>query len=119
MLRYIYLNILEQTHNLNLLSKVLMFSILTIRISHWIFHLLFLWFIGIVESSSSFLEKGGVIAVPTDTIYGVACLAQNPGAVERIYTIKGRHQQKPIAISVAQISDIYKWVFVFLHTSKY
>jgi len=63
----------------------------------------------IVESSSSFLEKGGVIAVPTDTIYGVACLAQNPGAVERIYTIKGRHQQKPIAISVAQISDIYKW----------
>ena len=50
----------------------------------------------------------GVIAVAPDTIYVVACLAQNTIAVDRIYKIKGRHQEKPIAISVAQISDIYK-----------
>ncbi|XP_005090627.1 yrdC domain-containing protein, mitochondrial [Aplysia californica] len=66
-------------------------------------------FSDIVESSASCLLKGGVVAVPTDTIYGVACLAQNSPAVERIYAIKGRNQEKPIAISVAEIDDVYKW----------
>lgn len=56
------------------------------------------------------LKEGHVVAVPTDTIYGLACLAQNSEAVRRIYDIKGRNQQKPLAICVGQIQDIYKWV---------
>ena len=35
------------------------------------------------------LTKGGVIATPTDTIYGLAALANNTEAVRRIYEIKG------------------------------
>ena len=34
------------------------------------------------------LATGAVIAVPTDTIYGLACLVQHTTAVERLYTIK-------------------------------
>lgn len=54
------------------------------------------------------LKEGHVIAVPTDTIYGLACLAQNSDAIGKIYDIKGRSQQKPLAICVGQIQDIYK-----------
>lgn len=68
------------------------------------------------------LKEGHVVAVPTDTIYGLACLAQNSEAIRKIYDIKGRNQQKPLAICVGQIQDVYKWVFVPLYArfcSKY
>ncbi|XP_077430884.1 threonylcarbamoyl-AMP synthase [Vanacampus margaritifer] len=55
------------------------------------------------------LQDGHVVAVPTDTIYGLACLAQNSGAVREIYDIKGRNEQKPLAICVGEIHDIYKY----------
>ncbi|XP_061675247.1 yrdC domain-containing protein, mitochondrial [Syngnathoides biaculeatus] len=55
------------------------------------------------------LQDGHVVAVPTDTIYGLACLAQNSGAVRKIYEIKGRNEQKPLAICVGEIHDIYKY----------
>lgn len=54
------------------------------------------------------LREGHVVAVPTDTIYGLACLAQNSDAVKKVYDIKGRNQQKPLAICVGEIQDIYK-----------
>lgn len=54
------------------------------------------------------LQDGHVVAVPTDTIYGLACLAQNSEAVRKIYAVKGRNGQKPLAICVREIQDIYK-----------
>ncbi|CAL1532794.1 unnamed protein product [Lymnaea stagnalis] len=64
---------------------------------------------GVLLKSAACLLKGGVIAVPTDTIYGVACMAQSSEAIKRIYEIKNRNFQNPIAISVSTIDDIYKW----------
>ncbi|XP_033495917.1 threonylcarbamoyl-AMP synthase [Epinephelus lanceolatus] len=55
------------------------------------------------------LREGHVVAVPTDTIYGLACLAQNSEAVKKIYEIKERNGHKPLAISVGEIQDIYKY----------
>ncbi|XP_024917100.1 threonylcarbamoyl-AMP synthase isoform X2 [Cynoglossus semilaevis] len=55
------------------------------------------------------LKQGQVVAVPTDTIYGLACLAQNSEAVKKIYDIKGRNGQKPLAICVGEIHDIYRY----------
>ena len=54
------------------------------------------------------LKMGSIIGVPTDTIYGIAALAQSNKAVESIYQIKERHREKPIAICVADIQDIYR-----------
>nr|XP_057909894.1 yrdC domain-containing protein, mitochondrial isoform X2 [Doryrhamphus excisus] len=64
---------------------------------------------GILSCTVKALQDGHVVAVPTDTIYGLACLAQNSGAVRRIYDIKGRNEQKPLAICVGDIRDIYKY----------
>ncbi|XP_041798900.1 yrdC domain-containing protein, mitochondrial [Chelmon rostratus] len=55
------------------------------------------------------LKEGDVVAVPTDTIYGLACLAQNSGAIRKTYDMKGRDSQKPLAICVGEIQEIYTY----------
>lgn len=47
-----------------------------------------------------FLNKGGVILYPTDTIWGLGCDATNPQAVERLVSIKGREKGKSLLILV-------------------
>jgi len=66
----------------------------------------------LVSTASSVLSNNGIIAVPTDTIYGVAGLAQSSAAIGRLYEVKGRSCTKPVAISVASVDEIYQWVFV-------
>lgn len=61
------------------------------------------------ENAAAVLLAGDVIAVPTDTLYGVAALAQNNDAIDKIYQIKKRSSTKPLAICVAEIEDVYKW----------
>ncbi|XP_076466417.1 threonylcarbamoyl-AMP synthase-like [Babylonia areolata] len=62
-----------------------------------------------VQTAVRSLQKGSVVAVPTDTIYGIAGLAQNSDAIRRIYNIKNRNCTKPVAISVGYIDDVYRW----------
>ncbi|MEE6483990.1 hypothetical protein FKM82_013718 [Ascaphus truei] len=65
-----------------------------------------------LNTSVGILQQGGVIAVPTDTIYGIACLAQNSQSITNIYNVKGRNGTKPLAICVGDIPDIYKYCHV-------
>jgi L-threonylcarbamoyladenylate synthase len=44
------------------------------------------------------LQSGGLVAFPTDTVYGVGALAFNAAAVEKIFTAKGRSAEKAIPI---------------------
>lgn len=62
-----------------------------------------------VNLACSFLNKKGVIALPTDTLYGIAARADDSSALERIYRIKDRDKSKPLAIcipTVEQIEDV-------------
>jgi len=63
----------------------------------------------IVEQCLISLNAGNVIAVPTDTIYGIAALAQSTTAVDKLYEIKKRHREKAIAICVGTIDEVKKW----------
>ncbi|XP_060073386.1 threonylcarbamoyl-AMP synthase-like [Ylistrum balloti] len=63
----------------------------------------------LVSLATQSLKSGNIIAVPTDTIYGVAGLAQRNDATSKIYQLKNRDLKKPIAISVADIDDVYRW----------
>lgn len=65
-----------------------------------------------VKAAAEALLSGEIVAVPTDTIYGIAALVQNTSAVERLYSIKGRNPTKPIAICVAKVEDVYHWADV-------
>ncbi|KAL0867992.1 hypothetical protein ABMA27_008652 [Loxostege sticticalis] len=62
-----------------------------------------------VSKAADLLIKGHVIAVPTDTIYGLACSANCPEAIKKLYNIKGRDSAKPVAICVTYIADVRKW----------
>jgi L-threonylcarbamoyladenylate synthase len=48
------------------------------------------------------LQDGGVLALPTETFYGLAASPFDAGAVERIAQIKGRSERKPILILIAE-----------------
>ena len=63
----------------------------------------------IIAKCVKILHKGGIIATPTDTLYGFACLAQCTEAVEQLYALKGRHALKPIAICVGETYDVCQW----------
>ena len=49
------------------------------------------------------LKAGGVVLLPTETVYGLACDAANAQAVKKIYAIKGRAFQKPLAVCVKDL----------------
>ena len=54
------------------------------------------------------LEKGGVIAIPTDTVYGFGACAYNEKAVQRIFKIKNRSNSKSMVLILNNIKDIKK-----------
>jgi L-threonylcarbamoyladenylate synthase len=56
----------------------------------------------------SILTTGGIVAFPTDTVYGVGVDAFNPKAVDKIYAAKGRPRDKPLPILVASFRDVLK-----------
>ena len=51
-----------------------------------------------LERISELLHRDGVIAYPTDTLFGLGCLASRKKAVDRILQIKGRDPKKPMSI---------------------
>lgn len=63
----------------------------------------------VIAKCVKILQRGGIIATPTDTLYGVACLAQCSEAVERLYALKERHAMKPVAICVGETYDVCQW----------
>lgn len=59
-----------------------------------------------MQAACNSLRQNNVIAVPTDTIYGIAGLAQSTEAIRKIYQIKHRSQSNPISISVGDVSQV-------------
>lgn len=49
-----------------------------------------------IGRTAEVLAKGGVVAIPTDTVYGLACRSGFPDSVKRIYELKGRPADKPL-----------------------
>lgn len=54
-----------------------------------------------VERAAELLRAGEVVALPTETVYGLAANALNPAAVRRIYEVKGRPAHNPIIVHVS------------------
>jgi L-threonylcarbamoyladenylate synthase len=53
------------------------------------------------ERAALELERGGVVALPTDTVYGVAAAVSHPAAVVRLFALKARDASKPVAVLVS------------------
>lgn len=59
------------------------------------------------EEAKALLQSGNVIAVPTDTVYGLAAPLNSHQAIEYIYTLKGRPPQKPLTVHLSDLSQIF------------
>lgn len=70
-----------------------------------------------LEKAEQILKADGVIALPTDTIYGICCLAQRSPSVQRLYEIKRRQSNNPLAICVSKVEDIHRWAHVCVEDS--
>ena len=57
-------------------------------------------FHGDVSGAAEIIAAGGLVAVPTETVYGLAGDGLNVEAVERIYEVKGRPEVKPLSLMV-------------------
>ena len=58
-----------------------------------------------IEAAVGALRDGGIVGVPTDTLYGLAADPFRQDALESIFLLKGRPQVKPLAILVASIEQ--------------
>jgi L-threonylcarbamoyladenylate synthase len=63
-----------------------------------------------VEQAIVLLRKGECVALPTETVYGLAADAQNPAAVLKIFEAKGRPSNHPLIVHIPAMSHLPRWV---------
>jgi len=64
----------------------------------------------IIERAADTILDGGIIAIPTDTVYGLACDSTNARAVKKLYELKGRNDTKPIAVLIDSMRTLSQLV---------
>ena len=55
----------------------------------------------VIEKAAGFIRQGKIVAIPTDTVYGLAVDSGNPQAISRLYELKKRPLNKPFTIAVS------------------
>jgi L-threonylcarbamoyladenylate synthase len=63
-----------------------------------------------IEKSLETLKSGGLLLYPTDTVWGIGCDATNAAAVEKVFALKQRPDQKAMIVLVAEERDILQYV---------
>ena len=53
------------------------------------------------------LREGGLVAYPTDTVYGLGCDAFKTSAVDRVYSLKRREKKNPFPLLVSSVSEAF------------
>ncbi|MCR4747658.1 MAG: threonylcarbamoyl-AMP synthase [Clostridiales bacterium] len=59
-----------------------------------------------IDEAGAILRKGGLVAIPTETVYGLAANALDGSTVAKIFEAKGRPQDNPLIVHIADISEI-------------
>ena len=62
-----------------------------------------------IQAAARKLEQGELVALPTETVYGLGADAENPQAVARIYAAKGRPSNHPVIVHLAPEADLDHW----------
>lgn len=59
-----------------------------------------------IQTAADLLKAGGTVAIPTETVYGLAASAFDEKAVKKIFTAKGRPQDNPLIVHIASQDDL-------------
>lgn len=61
---------------------------------------------GAIRGAAEILRRGGIVAFPTETVYGLGADAFNPSAVARVFTAKGRPPDNPLIVHIADSEQL-------------
>lgn len=63
-----------------------------------------------LEAAAKTIAEGGVVVLPTETVYGIACDAFNERAVEEVFKAKGRHKGNPLPVIISAKAQLKRLV---------
>lgn len=66
-----------------------------------------------LEEAAERLKRGEVVAIPTETVYGLAADASNDEALQQIFTTKQRPADHPLIVHISDISQVSDWAAAF------
>ena len=58
-----------------------------------------------IENAASIIKSGGLVVIPTETVYGLGGDGTNPSSAKKIYAAKGRPSDNPLIIHIAEPHD--------------
>lgn len=64
---------------------------------------------GDIARAAAVLEAGGIVAFPTETVYGLGADASNPDAVDRVYAVKRRPPGHPLIVHLWDVGQLGEW----------
>lgn len=62
-----------------------------------------------IQKAVNVLHNGGLVALPTETVYGLGADARNPEAVKKIFAAKGRPADHPLIVHLANATQLKEW----------
>jgi L-threonylcarbamoyladenylate synthase len=62
-----------------------------------------------IDKAVAILKRGGLVAFPTETVYGLGADAGNPAALKKLYAAKGRPTGHPVIVHLADVSQVSRW----------
>jgi tRNA threonylcarbamoyl adenosine modification protein (Sua5/YciO/YrdC/YwlC family) len=72
----------------------------------------------LIAKAVQLLKDGGIIAYPTDTIYGIGCDIMNKKAIEKVYRLMHRDQSKPFSFICSDLTNISQYAKVSNYAYK-
>ena len=64
---------------------------------------------GAIERAAQQLRQGGLVAFPTETVYGLGADASSTDAVHRLFAVKGRPTDHPVIVHIADTAQLDDW----------
>lgn len=61
-----------------------------------------------LKEAADIIKNGGIVAIPTETVYGLAASAYDENAVKKIFDAKGRPQDNPLIVHICELSQLYE-----------
>lgn len=72
----------------------------------------------VIKQAGNIIRNGGLVAFPTETVYGLGGDALNPDSSRKIYAAKGRPSDNPLIIHICKLEDIYNIVDEFSENAR-
>lgn len=63
----------------------------------------------LIQQAVEILRQGGLVGLPTETVYGLAADAKNPLAVSKVFAAKGRPADHPLIVHIGTINELSEW----------